>query len=73
MSVVTPAPATFPWPLPQTAKDDSIFKTCTATQTDTPIANTCPGDAVQGVTIDFLIQSPGSPTPTEDTHHDLLR
>ena len=40
--------------------------TCTATQTATPIANTCPGDAVQGVTIDLLIRTPGSPTPTED-------
>jgi hypothetical protein len=66
VSVVTPAPATFPWPLPQTSKDDSIFTTCTADQTAVPIANTCPGDAVQGVAIDLLIQTPGSPTPTED-------
>ena len=66
VSVVTPAPAGFFWPLPQASKDDSIFQTCAATQTATPIANTCPGDAVQGVTIDLLIQSPGSPTPTED-------
>ena len=66
VSVVSPAPAGFFWPLPQAAKDDSIFTTCTATQTSTPIANTCPGDAVQGVTIDLLIRTPGSPTPTED-------
>ncbi len=66
VSVVTPASSLFPWPLPQTSKDDSIFTTCTADQTATPIANTCPGDAVQGVTIDLLIQTPGSPTPTED-------
>ena len=56
----------FFWPLPQAKQDDSIFTTCTATQTATPIANTCPGDAVQGVTIDLLIRTPGSPTPTED-------
>jgi len=66
VSVVTPAPTGFFWPLPQTAKDDGIFQTCTATQFATPVANTCPGDAVQGVTIDLLIQSPGSSTPAED-------
>jgi hypothetical protein len=66
VSVVTPAPTGFFWPLPQTAKDDSIFQTCTATQSATPVANTCPGDAVQGVSIDLLIQSPGSTTPAED-------
>ena len=66
VSVATPAPLGFFWPLPQAKQDDSIFQTCTATQTATPIANTCPGDAVQGVTIDLLIRTPGSPTPTED-------
>jgi hypothetical protein len=66
VSVASPPPTGFFWPLPQTLKDDSIFHTCAATQSATPIANTCPGDAVQGLTIDLLIQSPGSPTPAED-------
>jgi len=66
VSVVSPAPAGFFWPLPQASQDDSIFHACAATQVATPIANTCPGDAVQGVTIDLLIQSPGSSAPTED-------
>jgi hypothetical protein len=73
VSVVTPntlpspnLPTGFFWPLSEARNDDSIFQTCTATKTGTPIANTCPGDAVQGVTIDLLIQSPGSSTPAED-------
>jgi hypothetical protein len=66
VSMVTPAPTGFSWPLPETAEDDSIFHACAATPSGTPAANTCPGAAVQGVTINLLIQSSGSATAAQD-------
>ena len=68
VSGFTPPPSGYSFgTLTEPNHDDSIFQTCTATVVDTPVADSCPGDVVMGVTVDLLIQAPGSQTAEDET------